>query len=58
MDSGFKTECVPDFRILTKDQIKEIHGTTLRVLETTGVRVMDQQALEMHHHACSNRAEC
>jgi trimethylamine--corrinoid protein Co-methyltransferase len=47
MDSGFKTECIPDFRILTKDQVKEIHGTTLRVLETTGVRVMDEEALEM-----------
>ena len=25
MDSGFKTRCVPNFSILTEDQIKEIH---------------------------------
>ncbi len=47
MDSGFKTQCVPNFSILTKDQIKEIHLSTLRVLETTGIRVMDEEALEM-----------
>jgi len=47
MDSGFKTRCVPEFRILTEDQIKEIHLATLRVLETTGIRVMDEEALEM-----------
>ena len=47
MDSGFKTQCVPDFSILTKDQIKELHFATLKVLETTGVRVMDRDAVEM-----------
>ena len=47
MDSSFKTQCVPDFKILTKDQIKEIHFATLKVLETTGVRVMDKEGLEI-----------
>ena len=47
MDSGFKTQCVPNFNILTEYQIKEIHLATIKVLETIGVRVMDEKALEM-----------
>ncbi len=47
MDSGFKTQCVPNFSILSEDQIKEIHFATLKVLNTTGIRVMDKDALEM-----------
>ena len=38
MNSGFKTQCVPSYRLLTEDQIKEIHRASLQVLETVGVR--------------------
>ena len=47
MDSSFKTQCVPNFSILSEDQIKEIHLATIQVLETTGISVMDEEALDM-----------
>lgn len=47
MKAGFKSQCVPEYRLLTEDQIKEIHRATLRLLETTGVKVMHEGALDM-----------
>ena len=47
MNSGFRSQCVPMYRILTEDQIKEIHRATLELLETAGVRVMDQEAMQL-----------
>ena len=41
MNSGFKAQCVPTYRVLSEDQIKEIHHATLELLETVGVRVMN-----------------
>ncbi|MBW2122025.1 MAG: trimethylamine methyltransferase family protein [Deltaproteobacteria bacterium] len=37
--------CVPAYRVLTEDQIKEIHLATLEVLETIGVRVHNDEAV-------------
>ncbi len=47
MKTGFKSQCVPEYRLLTEEQIKEIHRATLRLLETTGVKIMHDGALDM-----------
>ena len=47
MNSGFKSQCVPAYRILTEPQIQRIHTATLELLETTGVKVMNAEARAM-----------
>jgi trimethylamine--corrinoid protein Co-methyltransferase len=47
MNSGFRSQCVPSYRLLTEDQIKEIHRASLEILETVGVRVLDEEAVEL-----------
>jgi trimethylamine--corrinoid protein Co-methyltransferase len=47
MNSGFKSQCVPEYRILKEAQIKRIHCATLELLETVGVKVMDVEARQM-----------
>ncbi|MEE8391297.1 MAG: trimethylamine methyltransferase family protein [Anaerolineae bacterium] len=47
MNSGFKTECVPSYRLLTTDQIQEIHRASLEILETIGVRVSHEGAVQL-----------
>jgi trimethylamine--corrinoid protein Co-methyltransferase len=47
MKTGFKSQCIPDYRVLTEDQIKEIHQATLELLETTGVKVLNDAAIRM-----------
>jgi trimethylamine--corrinoid protein Co-methyltransferase len=47
MNSGFKSQCVPEYRILKEAQIKRIHCATLELLETVGVKVMDKEARDM-----------
>jgi trimethylamine--corrinoid protein Co-methyltransferase len=47
MNSGFKSQCVPDYRLLTEDQVKEIHRASLEVLETTGVRVLHEEGVQL-----------
>jgi trimethylamine--corrinoid protein Co-methyltransferase len=47
MNSGFRSQCVPTYRVLTEDQIKEIHRAALEILETVGVRVLDDQAIQL-----------
>jgi len=47
MHTGFKSQCVPTYRILTQDQINTLHYATLELLETIGVKVMDAEAVEM-----------
>lgn len=34
MNSGFKSQCVPEYRLLRETQIKRIHCATLELLET------------------------
>ena len=51
MQTGFKTQCVPDYRLLTEEQIKEIHQATLTLLEKTGVKVLNQEALQLLKNA-------
>jgi trimethylamine--corrinoid protein Co-methyltransferase len=47
MNSGFKTQCVPYYRLLTEDQIKEIHRASLEILETIGVRVLHEKGVQL-----------
>ena len=47
MNSGFKTQCVPGYRLLTEDQILEIHRASLEVLEKVGVRLLHNEAVQL-----------
>lgn len=47
MRTGFKSQCVPQYRLLAENQIKEMHLATLEVLETVGVRVLEDEAIEL-----------
>jgi trimethylamine--corrinoid protein Co-methyltransferase len=47
MNSGFKTQCVPGYRLLTEEQIKEIHRASLETLETIGVRVSHEEGIQL-----------
>ncbi|MCP4680902.1 MAG: trimethylamine methyltransferase, partial [Desulfobacterales bacterium] len=51
MNSNFKSQCIPEYRILNNAQIKRIHCATLELLETVGVKIMDIEAREMLAHA-------
>jgi trimethylamine---corrinoid protein Co-methyltransferase len=42
-----KSQVRPHYRLLTQDQILELHEASLNILETTGVRVMHEEALEL-----------
>jgi trimethylamine--corrinoid protein Co-methyltransferase len=47
MNSGFRTQCVPSYRLLTQEQIEEIHRASLEVLETIGVRLLHEEAIQL-----------
>lgn len=47
MTTGFRSQCVPTYRVLTEDQIKEIHSATLEVLEKVGIRILDEVGLQL-----------
>ncbi len=51
MQTGFKTQCIPDYRLLTEEQIQEIHQATLALLEKTGIKVLNKEALQLLKHA-------
>ncbi len=51
MNGGFKSQCVPQYRLLTEDQIMVIHSATLEVLETVGIRVLDDEAVQLLREA-------
>lgn len=51
MSLGFKSQCVPEYRVLNEAQIKRIHCATLELLETVGIKVLHEEALEMLHGA-------
>ncbi len=44
MRSNFKVNCSPGFRVLSEEQIEELHLATLEVLERTGVDVLEKEA--------------
>ena len=47
MNSGFRSQVVPSYRLLTEEQIKELHLASLDILETVGVRVNHDEAVAM-----------
>jgi trimethylamine--corrinoid protein Co-methyltransferase len=47
MNAGLDPQVLPDYRLLTQDQIKEIHRATLEILETIGVRVLDTEGVQV-----------
>jgi trimethylamine---corrinoid protein Co-methyltransferase len=47
MNSGFKSQCVPAYRLLTEEQIQEIHRAALELLETAGVRLLHPEGVEL-----------
>lgn len=47
MISNYREIRHPEFKILSEDQIKELHFATLEVLETTGVKVNNKEAREL-----------
>ncbi len=47
MKTGFKSQCLPSYRILSDEQIQELHRASLDILETVGVRVSDGAAVAM-----------
>ena len=59
MDSGLKTQCVPGYRLLAEEQIKEIHRASLEVLETIGVRVSHEEGVQLLRDAgCRVKGTC
>ena len=51
MSSGFKSQVVPSYRLLTEEQIQELHRATLETLSTVGTHVSDDEALAMLNKA-------
>ncbi len=47
MNSGFRSQCVPAYHLLTPEQIRAIHTATLELLETVGVDVHHAEARRM-----------
>jgi len=51
MQPGRTIHCTPSFRVLSEQQIREIHLATLEVLERTGVEVYHSEARQMLRQA-------
>ncbi|MEN8244997.1 MAG: trimethylamine methyltransferase family protein [Thermodesulfobacteriota bacterium] len=51
MRTGFKSQCRPEYRLLTESQIKDLHRATLDLLQNTGVKVLNTKAQEMLENA-------
>lgn len=50
MRSNHSSFDTPQFRVLSDSQIEDIHLATLEVLKRTGVRVFDEEALDLMRH--------
>jgi trimethylamine---corrinoid protein Co-methyltransferase len=47
MKKGFKSQCIPAYRLLTAEQVTAIHQATLTLLEKTGVKVLNKEAFQL-----------
>jgi len=47
MNTHVRSQFVLTYRILTEDQIKEIHRATLEILGTVGVRILDDESIQL-----------
>ena len=57
MPAGFSSQCTPQYRLLSRSQIQELHRATLEVLATVGVRVHHAEARDMLQAAGSRIKE-
>ncbi len=47
MNTDLSTQCIPHYRLLTEDQIKVLHRTTLEILENVGVMVQHEEGQKL-----------
>lgn len=47
MNTGFRSQCVSSYRILTENQIQEIHQASMDILETVGVQVKNDTGVQL-----------
>jgi trimethylamine--corrinoid protein Co-methyltransferase len=58
MNSGFRSQVVPEYRLLTENQIREFHRAALEVNEKIGMRVNDDEGIELlKKHGCALTAD-
>jgi len=48
--SRISSQTHPQYRLLTEDQIKEIHLASLELLEKTGVKILNEEGIELLRH--------
>lgn len=54
MNTGFKSQVVPEYRVLTENQIHEFHRAALEVNEKVGMRVDSEEGVELlRQHGCA-----
>src|SRR4030042_3283834 len=46
-DNVSHSQSRPRYRLLTKDQIQEIHVATLEILETVGVKILGEEGIDL-----------
>jgi trimethylamine--corrinoid protein Co-methyltransferase len=51
MKGNYQTQRGPQLRVLSEDQIEELHLATLEILRRTGVDVLDEEARELLNKA-------
>jgi len=51
MDDTSHSQCRPRYRLLTEDQIQEIHLATLEILDTVGVKILNDEGVELLREA-------
>jgi trimethylamine--corrinoid protein Co-methyltransferase len=47
MDDTSHSQSRPRYRLLTEDQIQEIHVATLEILETVGVKILGEEGIDL-----------
>jgi len=47
MNTHVRSQRVLTYRVLTEDQIKEVHRATLEILGTVGVRILDDESIQL-----------
>ena len=54
MNTGFRSQVVPEYRLLTDHQIYEFHRAALEVNAKIGVRVSNEEGVELlRQHGCT-----
>ena len=54
MNTGFRSQVVPEYRLLTDNQIYEFHRTALEVNAKIGIRVRNEEGVELlRQHGCT-----